>query len=206
MAFYAYIRVSTREQSTDRQHQALNEYSKLNGIKIASYEDKASGKDFDRAQYQALKQTAKSGDTIIIKELDRLGRNYEEIKKELAHFQAAGIKVRILDLPLLDVKDETLSALLNNLMIELLSYIAQKEREKTISRVREGVAYAKKNGTKSGIPFGRPAVDLPEKFEKYYQQFKAGEIIGEEFARLIGKSRSQLYRYIREYEKNKKAG
>jgi DNA invertase Pin-like site-specific DNA recombinase len=206
MAFYAYIRVSTREQSTDRQHQALNDYAKSNGIKITPYEDKASGKDFDRAQYQALKQVAKSGDIIIIKELDRLGRNYEEIKKELAHFQSAGIKVRILDLPLLDVKDETLSALLNNLMIELLSYIAQKEREKTISRVREGVAYAIEHGTKSGIPFGRPAPVLPEKFEKYYQQYRGGEIISDEFARLIGKSRSQLYRYIREYEKNKKAG
>ena len=90
-------------------------------------------------------------------------------------------------------------------LLTILGAVAEMERGLINDRIREGVASAKINGTKTGVWFGRPAVELPERFEKYYQQFKAGEIIGEEFARLIGKSRSQLYRYIKEYEK-KKAG
>lgn len=190
---YAYIRVSTNDQKTDRQRQALNEYFEENNLNIcAVFEDKASGKDFERRQYQALKQIVNSGDTIIIKELDRLGRNYEEIKRELSYFQGANVKVRILDLPVLDVNDDTLSTLLNNLMIELLSYIAQKEREKIQSRVKEGLNNAKSKG----IKLGRPERKLPKDFEKYYKKWEASEITAVEFSKLMGISRATLYRYI----------
>lgn len=200
---YGYVRVSTKEQSTDRQHIALAEYAKDNNIKLTIYEDKKSGKDFDRDQYQKMKSTAQKGDTLVVKELDRFGRNYEDIKTELAHFHTIGVKVRILDLPLLDVKDETLSKLLTNLMIELLSYIAQKEREKIRSRVIEGVNNAKLNGTKSGNPIGRPPPVLSKDFEKYYLRHKAGEITKSEFAKLLGVGRMTMYRHIKVYEESR---
>lgn len=197
MKYYAYIRVSTREQNTDRQHIAMNEYEKANGITLVRFEDKQSGKDFNREHYQALKAIVKAGDTIVIKELDRLGRNYEEIKKELAYFQSIGVNVRILDLPVLDVKDTTLSTMLTNLMLELLSYVAQKELEKNHIRSQEGIANAKAKGVK----FGRPAAILPKEFEKYYNKYKSDEITGVEFSKLLSVSRTTLYRYIDMYEK-----
>lgn len=200
MAYYGYIRVSTDEQNTGRQRRALKEYEQEHGIKLTVYGDKASGKNFQREHYQELRTIARQGDIIIIKELDRLGRNYEEIKQELSYFKTKGVKVRILDMPILDVKDETLSALLNNLMIELLSYIAQKEREKIVSRVREGVANAMENGTKSGRPFGRPAVVLPDSFVKYYGQMKTGQITKVEFAKLLQVGRRTIYRWIEQFE------
>ncbi len=194
---YAYIRVSTKEQNTDRQHEAIKEYAKANSLKYkAIFEDKSSGKNFDRPQYQALKETVKTGDTIIIKELDRLGRNYEEIKQELAEYSLKKVKVIILDLPQLNVEDTTLSSLLNNLVIELLSYIAQKEREKIHSRVMEGLQNAKEKG----VRLGRPERTLPKDFEKYYKKWKAGEITAVEFSKLLNISRATLYRYIKEYE------
>lgn len=197
MRVYGYIRVSTKEQNTARQHEALKQYSKENKINYdAIFEDKVSGKSFDRPQYQAMKEVLRTGDTLIIKELDRLGRNYEEIKQELAEFNLKKVKVRILDLPVLNVEDETLSNLLNNLVVELLSYIAQKEREKIVSRVNEGLANAKANGVK----LGRPERSLPKDFEKYYRRWSNKEINGVEFAKMLEVSRATLYRYIKEYE------
>lgn len=196
---YGYIRVSTKEQNTDRQIVALSEYEKENGIKFKTiFTDKASGKDFDRPQYQGLKNILKSGDVVVIKELDRLGRNYDEIKIELAEMGANKIKVVILDLPQFNVDDPTLSSLLNNLVIELLSYIAQKEREKIRMRVNEGVA----NARAKGVKFGRPVRTLPKDFDKYYKKWKAKEITGIEFAKMMKVSKSTIYRYIEEWEKN----
>ncbi|NSW92006.1 MAG: recombinase family protein [Firmicutes bacterium] len=128
--------------------------------------------------------------------MDRFGRNYEGIKQELAYFQSLGVKVIILDLPILNVEDETLSALLNNLMIELLSYIAQKELEKIQSRVKEGLQAARNKG----VRLGRPERKLPENFERYYKRWKANEITGVEFAKLMGVCRATIYNYIKEYE------
>lgn len=194
---YGYIRVSTKDQNTDRQYQALKEYAEHHKFQYAAiFEDRLSGKNFDRPQYRALKEIVKMGDVIIIKELDRLGRNYEEIKKELAEFSLKGIKVRILDMPLFNVEDPTLNSLLNNLVVELLSYIAQKEREKIQARVKEGL----KNAKEKGIKLGRPSRTLPSNFEKYYKKWRAGEVTAVEFAKLIGVSRVTLYRYIKDYE------
>lgn len=198
MKIYAYIRVSTNEQNTDRQHIALKEYAKKNNIKYtATFEDKASGKNFERAQYQAMKEIIKSGDMIVIKELDRLGRNYEEIKQELQEFKNRKIKIVILDLPMLEgINDELLYTLLQDMIISIMGYVAQKEREKIQSRVKEGLENAKKNGVK----LGRPEREIPENFEKYYKRWKANEITAVEFAKLLGVSRATLYRYINDYE------
>ena len=194
---YAYIRVSTKEQNTDRQHEALKEYAKINDLKYkAVFEDKSSGKDFNRQQYQVLKETVKPGDTIIIKELDRLGRNFMDTPKELQYFVERKVKVIILDTPLINTGDEKLDYTINNMLIGFLSYIADKEREKIQGRVIEGLKIAKEKGVK----LGRPGRILPKDFERYYTKWKEGEVTGVEFAKLLGVSRATLYRNIKEYE------
>ncbi|MBU3171763.1 recombinase family protein [Clostridium estertheticum] len=194
---YAYIRVSTKEQNTDRQQEALKEYATTNSIKYkAIFEDRASGKDFDRSQYIALKEIVKTGDTIIIKELDRLGRNFMATPKELQYFFERSIKVIILDTPLVSTGDAKLNYTINNMLINFLSYIADKEREKIQGRVIEGL----KNAKAKGIKLGRPNRRLPEDFNKYYSKWKDKEITGVEFAKLLSISKATLYRYIKEYE------
>jgi DNA invertase Pin-like site-specific DNA recombinase len=197
MSVYGYIRVSTKEQNTDRQHEALKEYGKQNKIKYkVIFEDRATGKNFDRPQYQALKETVKSGDIIVIKELDRLGRNFMDTPKELQYFFERGIKVIILDTPLINTGDDKLDYTINNMLISFLSYIADKEREKIQGRVKEGL----KNAKDKGIKLGRPERTLPDNFKKYYTKWKAGEITAVEFSKLLNVSRATLYRYIKEYE------
>lgn len=198
MSIYGYLRVSTSLQNTDRQLEALKEYGKQNKIKYkAIFEDKASGKDFDRPQYKALKEVLRAGDTVIIKELDRLGRNYKEIQEELQEFKNKSIKIIILDLPMLQgIQDELLYTVLQDIIINLMGYVAQKEREKNHSRVIEGIQNAKAKGVK----LGRPERTLPKDFKKYYTKWKAGEITAVEFSKLLNISRATLYRYIKEYE------
>jgi DNA invertase Pin-like site-specific DNA recombinase len=194
---YGYIRVSTKEQNEGRQQIALQSYAQEHNFKYDGlYLDKSSGKDFNRLQYQALKNVVAAGDTIIIKELDRLGRNYEEIKRELSELHAHDVKVIILDLPVFNVEDKSLNKLLNSLVIELLSYIAQKEREKIQERVKEGLSRAKSEGVK----LGRPRIELPKDFLKYYNMWNEKKINGVEFANLLKVSRATLYRYINLYE------
>lgn len=206
--YYGYIRVSTKGKDKDgkdkqnkaRQYNAIEEYERVNNVKLKIFCDEKSGKDFDRVHYKALKEVAQNGDVIVVKELDRFGRNYEEIFNELAYFRTKGIKIVILDLPILEVKDETLSSLLTNLMLELLSYVAQKEREKIVMRVREGVDNALAKGTKSGRPFGRPPAELPKDFEKYYDMVMSKKVNRIEMAKLLGVDRITIYRWIKQYE------
>ncbi|MCB2361682.1 recombinase family protein [Clostridium estertheticum] len=162
---YAYIRVSTKEQNTDRQH-------------------------------EALKEIVKTGDTIIIKELDRLGCNFMDTPKELQYFFERSIKVIILDTPLVSTGATKLDYTINNMLINFLSYIADKERKKIQGRVIEGL----KNAKAKGIKLGRPNRILPEDFKKYYSKWKDKEITGVEFAKLLSISKATLYRYIKEYE------
>jgi DNA invertase Pin-like site-specific DNA recombinase len=197
MKVYGYIRVSTEAQNTDRQKEALKEYASINKFKYSAiFEDKSSGKNFDRPQYKALKDVVNSGDTIIIKELDRLGRNFMDTPKELQYFFEKGVKVIILDTPLISTGDDKLDYTINNMLIGFLSYIADKEREKIQGRVKEGL----KNAKEKGVKLGRPERTLPKDFEKYYKRWKTGDITGTEFAKLLNVSRSTLYRNIREYE------
>lgn len=199
MKNYIYYRVSSREQSTDRQKEAVEGYVKSNKLKVeAVFEDKLSGKTFDRPQYQALKTVLRSGDTVIIKELDRLGRNYTDIKEELREFKNRGIRVIILDLPMLQgITDKLLYEVIQDIIINIMGYVGQREREKIQSRVIEGLKVAKDKG----IKLGRPERTIPKDFKKYYERWKSGEVTAVEFSKLLGVGRSTLYRYIRQYER-----
>ena len=191
---YAYERVSTVKQDERRQELCMD------NIKIdRRYIDKLSGKNADRPALIKLKAEAKAGDHIYCEAISRLGRNVDDLRDLCRYFRDNNVVVHFIK------EGFDTSGHMYQFLLTILGAVAEMERGLINDRIREGVASAKINGTKTGVWFGRPAVELPEKFERYYQQFKAGEIIGEEFARLIGKSRSQLYRYIKEYEK-KKAG
>ena len=197
MSIYNYQRVSTKEQNTGRQQQALTEYALKENITYnQSFIDFVSGKNFDRPNYKKLKEIIKSGDTIVIKELDRLGRNYMDTPKELLFFFEHGVNVIILDTPLISTGDTKLDYTINNMLIGFLSYIADKEREKIQSRIKEGLQVAKSNN----VRLGRPQATLPQDFEKYYTKWKKGNITAIEFSKIIGVSRATLYRYIKQYE------
>lgn len=199
--YYAYIHVSTNNQKTDRQFDSLNAYSKKNKIKYdCIFEDKVSGRDFNRPQYKLLKEKAIRGDTIVINELDRLGRTYEEMKNELDYFHKQGIKVIILDLPILNIEDEKLAAVINDIISNLLSYIAEKEIIKMKQRIKEGIESARGRGAK----LGRPFKIVPKSFYKYYDKYIDKEIKIVEFARLMGVSRNTIYRYIKKHTEGKK--
>ncbi|RMD00242.1 recombinase family protein [Clostridium autoethanogenum] len=194
---YGYIRVSTKEQNLDRQREALEEYAKAKGFKYnAIFEDKTTGKNFDRPQYNTLLSIIKTGDTVVIKELDRLGRNFIETPKELQHLFEKKINVEILDTPLMNTGDVKLDYTINNMLIGFLSYIADKERDKIELRVKEGLQVAKKKG----IKLGRPERKLPQNFKKYYDRWKSNYITAIEFSKLLSVSRATLYRYINKYE------
>ena len=201
--YYGYMRVSTNEQNTGRQETALNEYGKENNIKFTKiYKDKKSGKNFERAEYQELKEKIKAGDILVIKELDRLGRDMDMIKEEWNELANKNVNVIILDNEMLSTLNKTDAdkKLISNIVFEILSYLAQKEREKLVTRVKEGIQNAKKNGTKSGKPIGRPETELPKDFEKYYKKWTDKEIKGTEFAKLLQIGRATLYRYIDLYK------
>ena len=198
---FSYIRTSSKDQNELRQIEAVKEYCKeLKDENI--YIDKASGKDFNRPQYQELKKILRSGDVVIIKELDRLGRNKEELKKELQFFKDKKVRIKILNIPttLIEVPgddNEWIFDMINNILVEVLSAIAEEERNKIRQRQAEGIAIAKKQGKYKG----RPKAELPKDFKKLYIQWKKGDITAIQFTKLLDlKSRTTLYKYIKRYE------
>lgn len=169
---YGYIRVSTREQNERRQFVALREYGIESG---RIYMDKQSGKNFERAQYRLLLHELKCGDTLVIKSIDRLGRNYEEILEQwriITKEKQVGIVV--LDMPLLNThQDKDLTGtLIADIVLQLLSYVAQTEREFIHQRQAEGIAAAKQQGVK----FGRRPMERPKEYKRLKEQWKQGEI------------------------------
>lgn len=199
---FGYIRVSTKDQNPERQIEALKEYeAKLKDESI--YLDKKSGKDFNRSEYQKLKSILREGDTLIVKELDRLGRNKQMIKDELDWLKDNGVRVKILNIPttLIDLPDENawVIKMVNNILIEVLGAIAEEERIKIKERQKEGIAIAKKQGKY----IGRKPTELPKNFPSLYQRWKSGFITGVEFTKLLGfKSRNTTYNKIRQYEES----
>ena len=179
---YGYVRVSTREQNEQRQMIAMKEY----GVEEARiYTDKQSGKDFARKNYKRLLRKLKSGDTLVIKSIDRLGRNYEEILEQwrciTKEKQAA---IVVLDMPLLDTRQtrDLTGTLIADLVLQLLSYVAQTERESIRQRQAEGIAAAKARG----VRFGRAPKPLPDNFRAVCRRWESGEITGTAAARECG--------------------
>ena len=194
---YAYVRANIKEQNADKQHEALKQYSVYNNIEYtATFEDIASSKNFERPQYKALKEIIKQGDTIIIKELDRLEYNIMDTPKELQYFFEKDIKVRILDTPLVSTGDNKLDSTIKTMLINLLSYIADKEKEKIQGKVTEEL----KNSKDKDVKYASSTRSLPKNFKKYYIKWKNRELTGVKFAKLLNISRATLYRDIKEYQ------
>lgn len=181
---YGYMRVSTKEQNLDRQMKSLIDF----GVPVENIKsDKESGKDFNRENYQLLRnEILRKGDILVIKELDRLGRNKDMLKKELDYFKSKGIRVKILNIPttLMDIDEgqEWIIDMINNIIIEVLGAVAEEERNKIRSRQAEGIAAAKEKG----IKFGRPSVEYPKEFISTYRQWKEGNLKAVEAMRLLG--------------------
>lgn len=169
---YGYIRVSTKDQNEDRQLIALREMSVP---EQNIFMDKQSGKDFNRPQYKKLVRKLKPDDLLYIKSIDRLGRNYEEIQNQWRILtKEKKIEIVVLDMPLLDTRrgKDLMGTFLSDIVLQVLSFVAENERTNIRQRQAEGIAAAKAKG----IRFGRPPKPLPENFHESYQCWKAGQI------------------------------
>lgn len=203
---FAYLRVSSEEQNTDRQLDAIKKYCKDNNLEIHERDifiDKVSGKDFERPKYQALKQCLRAGDTLIIKELDRLGRNKEMIKQELDYFKQNKIRIKILNIPttLIELPQESgwVMEMVNNILIEVMGAIAEEERNKIRARQAEGIASAKAQGKH----LGRPRIEFPEEWEKHYREWKQGNITAVECFTRLELNKGTFYNLVKKYEGRK---
>ncbi|MBE7151046.1 recombinase family protein [Bacillus mycoides] len=194
---FGYMRVSTKEQNLDRQHEALKSY--VSDEKYI-YSDKASGKDMEREGFQNMLKSMRSGDTLYIKSIDRLGRNKQQIKSYLEQFKNEGIRVKIIDLPttMQDVPEgqEWVIDMINNIIIEVYTSMAEQERETIKQRQSEGIAVAKEKGKH----LGRPVMELPEEWHKLYKEWKAGQITAVAFMDAIGMKKATFYKKVKEYE------
>lgn len=182
MSIYGYIRVSSKDQNEERQVIALREA----GVCAENiYLDAQSGKDFDRPQYKQLVRKLKANDLLVLQSIDRLGRNYEEILEQWRILtKERGADIVVLDMPLLDTRcgKDLMGTFIADLVLQILSFVAQSERESIKKRQAEGIAAAQARG----VVFGRPLQPLPENFHAVYQRWKAGEITGAAAARECG--------------------
>jgi DNA invertase Pin-like site-specific DNA recombinase len=183
MALYGYARVSTREQNESRQLISIQEFG-VEGENI--FLDKQSGKDFHRIEYRRLLKKLKPGDTLVTKSIDRLGRDYGEILEQWRVItKEKQVFIVVLDIPLLDTrqKEQDLTGtFIADLVLQILSYVAQTEREFIRQRQAEGIAVAQANGVK----FGRPPLERPEEFEEVREAWIQGEISAREAGRRLG--------------------
>jgi len=194
-----YGRVSTKEQNLERQLVVARQYKNIPSENV--YCDKQSGKNFDRTEYQKLKDMVKPGDEVIVKELDRLGRNKDEIKAEIAWFKDNGVTLRILDVPttLIDFQGQDwIRDMVNNILIEVLGAMAEQEREKIIKRQREGidampVVDGKRVSLKTGRTYGRKVTPVIE-YEWYAERVASGDMTVTDACGALGISRSKWYR------------
>ena len=176
---YAYVRVSTREQNEDRQLIAMNE---LQVPKKNIFIDKQSGKDFERPSYKKLIKRLKKDDLRYIKSIDRLGRNYNEIQEQWRILtKEKAVDIVVLDMPLLDTRrgKDLMGTFLSDIVLQVLSFVAENERVNIRQRQAEGIAAAKAKG----VRFGRPPKPLPGNFEEVYRRWEKGEITGTAAAR-----------------------
>lgn len=200
MNTYGYVRVSTAEQNTDRQLDAMNAL----GIKPERiYEDRLSGKDFERPRYRALLKRLRSGDLLYIKSIDRLGRNYEEIQNQWRILtKERGVDIAVIDMPLLDTRTgkDLLGTFIADLVLQILSFVAQSERESIRKRQAEGIAAARARG----VRFGRPVKKPPENFAYLVKEWECGKLPIGELIRQSGLKEATFYRRLRELRLSKR--
>ena len=192
---YGYVRVSSIDQNEDRQMIAMSDNNVPKGN---IYIDKQSGKDFERPQYKKLVKKLKAGDLLYILSIDRLGRNYEDIQKQWRILtKDIGIDICVIDMPLLDTRNgkDLMGTFIADLVLQILSFVAQNERENIKKRQAQGIAAAKAKGVK----FGRPEVSLPEDFDKIIKEWDKGKLSTEDVLELCNISESTFYRRRREY-------
>jgi len=191
------VRVSTREQNEDRQMIAMKE----RGVeKKQIYIDKESGKNFNRTMYKKLIKRLKINDLLYVESIDRLGRNYEEILEQWRILtKEKKVDIVVLDMPLLDTRrgKDLMGTFLSDIVLQVLSFVAENERKNIKQRQREGIEAAKNRG----VQFGRPIKPLPENFIQVYGRWQAGEIIGEEAAELCSMPLSTFYHKARKVKK-----
>ena len=197
---FGYVRVSTKEQHTDRQIDELKKYVPDPSNIIV---DKASGKDFDRPNYKALRQLSIKGDIIYIKSLDRLGRNKEKIKDELKYFKDKGVQVKILNIPttMQDLgqygpMQQAILDMVNNILIEVLGTMAEQERKNIKRNQAEGIASAKARGKH----LGRPSAAYPDNWQAVYDEWKAEKITAKKAMELTGLKRTTFYSLVKKAE------
>jgi len=191
---YGYARVSTKEQNEQRQIVALEEFG-LDRKQI--FTDKQSGKDFERTNYRKLVRRLKEGDTLVVKSIDRLGRNYEEILEQWRIItKDKGAAIVVLDMPLLDTRRnrDLTGTLIADIVLQLLSYVAQTEREFIRQRQAEGIAVAKAQG----VRFGRPPLAQPEDFPAVQIAWQKKEISAREAARRLSVTHKTFLRWAHE--------
>ena len=189
---YGYVRVSTREQNEDRQMVALKE------VQVPEeniYIDKQSGKNFNRPMYRRMLKRLKQDDLVYIKSIDRLGRNYEEILEQWRVLtREKCVDIVVLDMPLLDTRrgKDLMGTFLSDIVLQVLSFVAQNERENIRQRQKEGIEAAKQRG----VRFGRPMQPLPENFGQICLQWSRKEITGREAAQLCNMATTSFYRKV----------
>lgn len=193
---YGYVRVSTKEQNIDRQ--LVEMYAQgLNDKTI--YIDKQSGKDFERSQYQKLKKELKSGDLLIIKSIDRLGRNYDMIIDEWRMLvNDMNVDIYVIDMPLLDTRTEgknLVGKFISDIVLQILSFVAENERENIKKRQAEGIRIAKEKGKH----LGRPKLEIPPNFSQIANQYKKKEITLAEALSSLKMNRSTFYKNLSSY-------
>ncbi len=193
---YGYIRVSSKDQNEDRQLIALNEV----GVERKNiYLDKKSGKDFDRPQYKKLLRKLKKDDLLYIKSIDRLGRNYEEILQQWRVLtKEKGIDIVVLDMPLLDTRrgKDLMGTFLSDIVLQVLSFVAENERTNIKQRQAEGIAAAKAKGVK----FGRPPLPLPDNFYEVHKAWRSKKLTLKEAANACNMPVGTFYGKARKFE------
>lgn len=207
MREYGYARVSDKGQNLDRQIIELEKYVDSRYI----FTDKQSGKNMDRVQYQLLRKIAQKGDTIYIKSLDRLGRNKQDIKQELEYYKSEGVRVKILEIPttMMQIQEgqEWLIDMINNLLLEVLSTMAEQERLNIRQRQREGIDVAQAQGKHLGRPrmnWSSISDKQRELIKELYPKWKSKEITATDFMEQVELRRNTFYKIVKEYEKGLK--
>lgn len=196
---YGYVRVSSQDQNEERQLIALREKSVEPNLMFI---DKQSGKDFERPEYNRMLKQLKNGDLLYVLSIDRLGRNYEEIQRQWRILtKEIGIDICVIDMPLLDTRNgkDLMGTFIADLVLQILSFVAQNERENIKKRQAEGIAAARARG----VHLGRPPKEIPENFDSLVEEWESGGIFLDEVLRRCGLTKTTFYRRRRELKGRK---